>query len=111
MIGVSGIDPDCAHRCVLKGRSFGTAFVRTVRTLGMLLSLVLVAGASAAADPVTIGVLAQGPPESVAARWTSTAQYLHERIPSRDFVIRPLTAATAQEAVDEQSVDLILLNP
>ena len=61
----------------------------------MLLSLVLVAGASAAAEPVTIGVLAQGPSESVAARWASTAQYLHERIPSRDFVIRPLTAATA----------------
>ena len=111
MNGASGIAPHCAHRRGGAEKHFGKAFTRTMRAFCVALSLISAAAPGNAAEPVTVGVLAQGPPSVVAARWAPTAQYLHARIPTRDFAILPLTTTGAAEAVNGQSVDFILLNP
>lgn len=60
---------------------------------------------------VKIGVCAKRGPGRCLSKWTPTAQYLSNSIPSRHFIIAPLGHDKINSAVEKGEVDFVLANP
>lgn len=60
---------------------------------------------------VSIGVLAYNGKQQALARWQPTADYLSQKIDSRDFEIVPLTHEEFEHAINKGQLDFILTNP
>ncbi len=58
-----------------------------------------------------IGVLAKRGPDAALARWQPTAEYLTSRIDGHRFEIVPLTFDEITDAVRQNLVDFVLVNP
>lgn len=60
---------------------------------------------------ITLGVLALRGPERAVRMWAPTAEYLHGRMPDREFRVIPLDFDEIHLAVRQRRVDFVLANP
>lgn len=77
----------------------------------LLAVFLLLPGLAAAAEELVVGVLAYRGEGRALARWSSTMEQLERAIPSRRFVLRPLTLDGMRQAVAAGEVDFVLTNP
>jgi len=80
----------------------------------LLLFLLLTGGtgeALASEPPIRIGVLSHRGAEATYKMWNPTADYLADAVHGRPFEIVPLDFDEVSEAVSQETVDFILVNP
>lgn len=66
---------------------------------------------SAAAETVTLGVLAHRGETAAREKWQQTADYLSAELPGHDVTLLPLTLEGVEEALTNNAVDFLLTNP
>lgn len=81
-----------------------------MRRLVLILACLSILVLPAAAETVTIGVLAYRPKPETLARWQATADYLGARI-GRPFVVEALTYPELEAAIAQHRVQFVLTNP
>ncbi len=77
----------------------------------ILVLLLSVTSVTSAAEQVVIGVLSHRGDEATLSHWGPTADYLSEKIPTYQFVIRPLAFTEVEGSVARGEVDFVLVNP
>jgi two-component system sensor histidine kinase TtrS len=83
------------------------------RVVGLLLFVLGLSSGQVLAEPqqVKIGVLSHRGDETALRHWSPTADYLGLQIPEKRFVIIPLDFDEIDDAIAEQSIDFLLVNP